>query len=106
MVAQFTLYENQNQDSKEAYPFFVDVQNGLLNSLNTRLVIPLTPHRNLDHSNISNLCPTTTIDDVDFVLLTHQLTNVPVSALKAPVASLENLRDDLIAAVDFLITGI
>lgn len=105
-MAQFTVYENQNQDSKETYPYFVDVQNNLLDSLNSRLVIPLTPYRYLDDSNISNLCPKATVDDEIFVLLTHQMTNVPLSALKAPATSLENLRNDIIAAIDFLITGI
>jgi len=42
MMSQFTLYENTNEESREAYPYFVDIQNGLLDSINTRLVIPLT----------------------------------------------------------------
>ncbi len=37
-MGQFTLHENLSRDSKETYPYFVDVQNGLLDSLNTRLV--------------------------------------------------------------------
>ncbi len=105
-MGQFTLYENQNQDSKDTYPYFVDVQNGLLDSLNTRLVIPLTPLKYLGDSNIGNLCPTTVVDEKNYVLLTQQMTNVPVSALIAPVGSLEYLRDDIVAAIDFLITGI
>ncbi len=105
-MVQFTLYENQNQNSREAYPYFVDVQNSLLDSLTTRLVIPLTRYGYLDDSNISNLCPKITVNDDNYVLLTHQMTNIPVSALKAPVISLDHLRDDIIAAIDFLITGI
>ncbi|TAN67806.1 MAG: hypothetical protein EPN17_10565 [Methylobacter sp.] len=37
-MAQFMVYENQNQDSKQVYPYFVDVQNNLLETLNSRLV--------------------------------------------------------------------
>lgn len=105
-MTQFTLYKNQNRKSKEAYPYFVDIQNDLLDTLSSRLVIPLTPCIYLDDSNISNLCPKTTLDDECFVLLTHQMTNVPLSALKTPVTSLEHLRDDIIAAIDLLVTGI
>lgn len=105
-MAQFTLYENQNQDSKDTYPYFVNVQNSLLDSLNSRLVIPITRTDFLDDSNISNLCPKITVNNDNYVLMTHQMTNVPASALKIPVTSLDHLRDDIIAAIDFLITGI
>jgi len=104
-MRQFTLYENPNPDSKQTYPYFVDVQNTLLNALNTRLVIPLTPSEHLgDH--IENLCPITTVGNKQFVLLTHQMTNVPVTALKSPAGSLCHLRDEIVAAIDFLVTGI
>lgn len=42
-MSQFTLYENKDKSSNKAYPYFVDVQNHLMNELNSRLVIPLTP---------------------------------------------------------------
>ncbi len=105
-MAQFMVYENQNKDSKQIYPYFVDVQNNFLESLNSRLVIPLALRKYLDNSTISMLCPKTVIDGAEFVLLTHQMTNVPCSALKVPVISLESLRDEIIAAVDVLVTGI
>ncbi|MBV1915621.1 MAG: CcdB family protein [Pseudomonadales bacterium] len=105
-MGQFTLYENQSPDSKESYPYFVDVQNDLLDALNTRLVIPLTASKNMGDTNIGNLCPTVDFDGNQLVLLTHQMTNVPISALKSDVGSLEQLRDEIIAAIDFLVTGI
>ncbi len=105
-MGQFTLYENQNHESKNTYPYFVVIQNSLLDSLNTRIVIPLTPSNYLSDSNIGNLCPTSKVNDDDFVLLTHQMTNMPVSALRAPVGSLDYLKDDIVAAIDFLVTGI
>lgn len=104
-MGQFTLYENTNQDSRDSYPYFVDIQNSLLESLNTRLVIPLTPAKYLAE-NITKLCPATTIEEEQFFLLTHQMTNVPVAALQTPKGSLGHLRDEIIAAVDFLVTGI
>ena len=105
-MSQFSLYENLNHDSKETYPYFVDIQNGLLDSLNTRLVIPLTPLRYLGEKSIGNLCPITTVDSDPFVLLTQQMTNVPVAALQSPIGSLDHFRDKIVAAIDFLVTGI
>ncbi|MEA3302054.1 MAG: CcdB family protein [Pseudomonadota bacterium] len=104
-MGQFALYENTSPDSKDAYPYFVDVQNSLLDALNTRLVIPLTPAEFLTE-NITRLCPATTFNDDPFILLTQQMTNVPVSALHSPVGSLQHLRDEIISALDFLVTGI
>ena len=104
-MAQFTLYENTNRDSKQAYPYFVDVQNDLLDSLNTRLVIPLTP-ASLLGENMARLSPKAAIRGRDFFLLPHQMTNVPVSALTRPCGSLAHLRNDIVSAIDFLVTGI
>ncbi len=47
-MSQFTLYKNKDKSSTKTYPYFVDVQSDLLDNLNTRLVIPLTPIELLD----------------------------------------------------------
>lgn len=105
-MRQFTLYRNENRGSKATYPYFVDVQNDLLDTLNTRVVIPLTPHKYLDDSNISNLCPNVDFDGEHFVLMTHQMTSVSVSTLKTTAGSLEHFRNEIVSAIDFLVTGI
>jgi len=105
-MGQFTVYENPNIDSNDIYPYFVDVQNELLKSLNSRMVIPITPIQMMGNITISKLCPKIQINDGEFILLTHQMTNVPTSALNKPVMEIENLHDDVVAAIDLLITGI
>jgi toxin CcdB len=82
------------------------VQNELLDSLNTRLVIPLTPTSKLENITPEHLCPVIHIDEGDFVLLTHQMTSVPASVLISPIHSLEAFRNEIIGAIDFLITGV
>jgi len=104
-MAQFSLYQNRG-DSSDTYPFFVDVQNELLDSLNTRLVIPLISTDSVAKKPPVHLCPILHIDEGDFVLLTHQMTSVPASILSSPVQSLEAFRSEIIAAIDFLITGV
>ncbi|MCA0937084.1 CcdB family protein [Vibrio alginolyticus] len=105
-MSQFSLYKNNDKSTATAYPYFVDVQNELLDTLNTRLVIPLTPIKLLVKKAPSHLCPIIHIDEGDFVILTHQMASVPTKILQEPVNDLSNFRDEIITAIDFLITGI
>jgi toxin CcdB len=105
-MAQFYLYKNENRSSNKTYPYFIDVQNDLLSDLNSRLVIPLSSYDALSKTDAKRLCPVIHLDEGDFVLLTHQMTSVPKSILKNKVVSLEDLRDEILAAIDMLISGI
>lgn len=103
---QFDVYENTDKDTKKVYPYFVDIQTNLLDTLNSRAVIPLTPIKNVSKEYPKNLCPKITIDSKDFALLTHQITSVPISLLKRKAISAERYRIEIIDAIDFLVTGI
>jgi toxin CcdB len=103
---QFDLYANSDKDSQQAYPYFVDIQHALLNPLNSRVVIPLTLLTPSDKSYPEHLCPVINIKHKKYVLLTHQLTSVPVSFLKKNEISLSDHRNVIVAAIDFLATGI
>jgi len=105
-MKQFTLYKNENKNSKKAYPYFVNIQSDLLDDLNSRVVIPLSPQKTLNNINAKKLCPIIEIDEGVFVLLTHQMTSIPYSALRKEVTSLENYRYDILTAIDLLLTGI
>ena len=105
-MSQFTLYQNSDKYTAEAYPYLVDVQSDLLDSLSSRLVIPLTPVELLDQKAPSHLCPVIHIDEGDFVILTHQMASVSTKLLREPVNELSTFRDEIIASIDFLITGI
>lgn len=105
-MAQFSLYKNEDSSSNQTYPYFIDVQNALLSDLNSRLVIPISPHEILNHTNAKRLCPVIQLDEGKFVLLTHQMTSVPKSILKTEVISLESFRYEILGAIDMLISGI
>lgn len=105
-MGQFTLYLNNDKNSKKTYPYFVDVQNNLLSDLNSRLVIPLTPAKKVNEKVAQKLCPTVSIDGEEYILVTNQMTTVPKSILKSEVDSLEHYRYQIIDAIDILITGI
>ncbi len=105
-MEQFTLYENQNKNSKKAYPYFVDVQNDLLAELNSRIVIPLSSKKILNNINAKKMCPVVKINAAPFVLLTHQMTSVPCTFLKKKVTTLKQYRYEILGAIDLLLTGI
>lgn len=105
-MAQFDLYVNTDQNTNKVYPYFIDIQNDLLDSLNSRVVIPLTPLQQSDKSYPKNLCPVVEIEGKKFALLTYQLTTVSVSFLQEKETSLATHRAHIIAAIDFLVTGI
>lgn len=104
-MKQFDLYENTDPDSRRIYPFFVDVQTGLLEQLNSRVVIPMAPAQNAK-SFPKNLCPIVQIGNKKYALLTHQITTVSASFLSKKEGSLLLNRDEIISALDFLLTGI
>jgi len=105
-MSQFILYRNEDSSSNETYPYFIDVQSSLLEDLNTRLVIPLSPHSALNNTDAKRLCPVIHLDEGNFVLLTQQMTSVPKSILKTELTSLESFRYEILAAIDMLISGI
>ena len=104
-MKQYDLYENRDPDSCGTYPYFVDVQTGLLDDLNSRVVIPIAPAFDAQ-SFPKNLCPIVEINHKRYALLTHQVTTVSSSFLESREGSLLLNRDDIISALDFLFTGI
>lgn len=103
---QFDLYVNTDKDTNKTYPYFVDIQNSLLDTLNSKVVIPLTPISKSDKTYPEKLCPVIKIKNKTFALLTHQLTSVPVSFLQRKETSLALSRSAIVTAIDFLVTGI
>ncbi len=105
-MAQFDYYANTDKETNNTYPFIVDVQDGLLDGLNSRVVIPLTALSNLESSYPKNLCPVITIEGKEYSLLTHQMASVSIRTLSKYGGSLAHVRIEIISAIDFLITGI
>jgi toxin CcdB len=105
-MKQFDVYTNTNKDTNKTYPYFVDIQSDLLDTLNSRVVIPLTPASKSDKSYPANLCPIIKIKNKNYSLLTHQLTSVSANFLKKHEGSLASSRDEIVGAIDFLVAGI
>lgn len=105
-MPQFTVYRNKNSQTLSAVPFLLDVQNDLFSSLETRVVVPLSRVSTMKGRALGTLMPVLEIEGERFVLLTPQMAGISKSELGAPVTQVEHRRFEIIAAIDFLLTGI
>jgi len=105
-MSQFDVYINPSKKSREAYPYIIDIQNALISDIATRIVIPLGRLKHFRNEKMDGLTPVVEYENEQFVLLTPQISSMSVKLLKNPVGSVESLIDEIIAAIDFAITGI
>lgn len=102
-MAQFDVYEFAPKSG--GLRLVAYLQNGLLDDLATRLVAPVYPLRR-GAKMILRLNPILQIGGERYYLATQEMAAVRVQVLGTKVAVLNSYRDEIIAAVDFLITGI
>lgn len=100
-MAQFDVYENLNENTKKSIPFLLDIQNDVLKNLSTRVVIPLV----ISNQSINFLNSKFTINQIDVILSTAELASIPMEILGSKICSLKEKREEIIGAVDFLVTG-
>lgn len=105
-MAQFDVFENTNKTTKTLYPYLLDIQSDLLSELNTTVVVPMTSPGKNKETYLSVLHPVCRISGKKYVVVTTLLAGIERKLLQKKVTSMEKSRDDIIAAVDLLITGI
>jgi toxin CcdB len=103
-MAQFILYRNNHKQTQKRYPFLLDIQNDFLDTLKTRLVIPVSELT--EQRPINRLNPIFEWHSLRYVLITQEMATIPEQNLGSAVTELHYLRSELLAAVDLLITGI
>lgn len=104
-MAQFDVYINPNSATRKAVPYLLDVQADLLDTLATRVVVPLILEEEMGLA-AKHLNPQFKVKGVAVVMSTAELAGVPNRSLGDKVASLKSKRDEIIAALDLLFTGI
>lgn len=105
-MAQFIAYKNPNHRTKKLYPLLLDIQSNLLEELRTTIVIPLSPSSISAPSAITKLCPQIDIEGKLYIALTQQIAGIDRSALGKEAYDLSSYRSEVIAALDFGISGI
>ena len=103
-MAQFDVYRNPHIDKNPSVPYLLDIQSELLESLSTRIVVPMVLASEAGRT-LKGLNPRVTIERLDVVLSIPELAGLPVQALGGKVTNLKHLRSEIISAIDFLITG-
>jgi toxin CcdB len=104
-MARFDVYPNPGAHASTT-PYLLDVQSDLLDSLDSRMVIPL---RSLDHfapvKLPTRLTPVFNILGKDYLLETPKMGAVPRHIMKGCVASLSDDQASITGALDFLFQG-
>lgn len=104
-MSQFAAYRNKNAQTKKLFPFLLDVQAELLDGLQTHVVVPLAVAEKNAAKQMSRLTPLLMIDGENYLMLTPQLAGINKKELGAQAADLSIYRTEIMAALDFLMTG-
>jgi len=100
-MAQFDVYRNSNPLTSEEIPYLIDIQVELLSHFSTRMVIPLSSKaKALRHLN-----PIFVIKGKEVVLMTQEMAGIEQAYLGEKIISLSEYRSEIIAAIDFMISG-
>lgn len=105
-MAQFTAYRNRNPKTAQRYPYLVDIQNDLFDDLHTRVVIPAMSADLFGGEPLKKLMPVVTIENERYLLLAPQLAGIARTELGAPVMELGEYRNEIVGALDFLVSGV
>lgn len=105
-MSQFSVYRNPHQKTNKTYPYLLEIQSPLLDDLVTTVVIPLALKSHIGTATISKLNPFVDIEGVQYVVLTQQLAGIERKNLGPKTHSLESYRSDIMAAIDFVTSGI
>lgn len=98
-MPRFDVYPNS-----EGEGFLLDVQADLLGHLNTRMVVPLLPLSRAPQP-ARHLNPVFDIAGECLVMTTQFMAAVPARLLQTPIGNLQARRQEIVAAIDFLLQG-
>ena len=104
-MAQFDVFINPSSTTRKAFPYIVDIQSTTIEDIATRIVVPLARRRSLNEQAMKKLTPEIQYEDEILILLVPQIASIPAKYLKNPIGSLNHFRDEIVAALDFAITG-
>jgi len=105
-MPQINVYINPSKGTRTAFPYIVDIQNSVISDIATRTVTPLARLADFKNEKMQGLTPELSYAGEKLLLLTPQIASIPSKLLKKPVGSLSHFRDEIVAAIDFAITGI
>lgn len=105
-MAQFDVFRNRDPKGRGAYPYLIDLQADLLSELATRVVAPLAPATANKSRLLGALTPVVSVEGKRYAMVTPQLAGIEAKQLGTKVTNLSARRDEIVAALDLLVTGI
>jgi toxin CcdB len=105
-MGQFYAYKNPNPITRDQYPYLLDIQSDLLSGLRTTIVIPLSPTKTVASISLSRLNPVFNLDGENLTAMTQDIAGLDRNQLGTQSHDLSSYRSDIIAAVDFVLSGI
>lgn len=102
-MAQFDVHRNLGR-SRAKYPYLIVVQSGLLRGWERRVVVPLALAAALPEGPDEQLNPAVMVQDQQYRVVAHEITNVPLEALGDVVANLAAEAETIISAVDLVLS--
>ena len=103
-MAQFDVYTNPMVDQRARIPYWLDLQSDHISQLHTRVIIPLRAPKIMG-PHIEGLQPLVKVGKQALYADVPSLASFPSRLLKNPVAHIEAERHELVAALDYLISG-
>ncbi len=104
-MAQFDVYQNPSRNTRSLFPYIVDIQSPIISDIATRIVVPLGKLQNFKNESMKGLTPEIEYDGEKLLLLIPQIASIPSKTLNKPIGSISHFHDEIIAALDFAITG-
>ena len=103
-MAQFDVYTNPMAEQRGRIPFWLDLQSDHISQLDSRVIVPLRTLQSMG-PRIEGLQPLVTIGKQALCADVPSIASFPSRLLKQPKTSIAAHRHELIAALDFLISG-
>jgi toxin CcdB len=104
MSRQFDVVPNPDADDAAYRPYLVILQSDLVSGLRSTVVAPLVPREQITGAQRMN--PIFSINGAEYWLATHELFAVEQRMLKSGIANLGDHHSTIMAALDFIFTGL
>lgn len=104
-MARYDVVRNLGARGETDTPYLLDVQADILGKIHTRMVVPLRHSEGIRHP-IRRLQPTFRVEGNSVVMDTPALVGAPIAALGERVGSLGEDSPAVLAAIEFLFTGV
>jgi toxin CcdB len=105
-MRQFDVFPNPEPRHRERIPYLLVLQSDLLESLDNVVVAPLRRQIQGIPVPVSRLNPAVDIEGICHFVRIQELAAIPAQKLRHPLANLASRRDDILAALDVLFTGL